>query len=224
MHTHRQSAAGSGVRTGAAALPPPSLQLLARELEGCRACPLFAHATQAVPGIGDPHASVVFVGEQPGDSEDRQGLPFVGPAGRVLERAIRASGLRSGDLYLTNAVKHFKWEARGGRRLHKKPSRSEVVACRPWLERELGEISPRVVVALGATAGSTIFGSAFRVGTARGHPIEATVGPWSGVVVATVHPSAVLRATNASDRQRIELGLVADLTVVSRLCAASGEP
>jgi DNA polymerase len=159
------------------------------------------------------------VGEQPGDREDVEGRPFVGPAGAVLARAIERSGLDRDQVFLTNAVKHFKWEARGKRRLHKGPSRTEIAACRYWLEEELALLQPRVTVALGATAGSSLFGPAFRVGQSRGRILQAEVGGWSGTVVATIHPSAVLRAKDAAVKEELTGQLVEDLRRAGEVAA-----
>jgi uracil-DNA glycosylase len=167
------------------------LDVLAGAAKGCEGCPLYRDATQVVFGEGKETASMVLIGEQPGDQEDRQGRPFVGPAGGVLERALAAAGLTRDRLYLTNAVKHFKFEPRGKRRLHQKPRWSEIKACRPWLEAELDAIAPRVIVTLGATAGQALLGAGFKLGEMRGRPLS-TRG--STLVIATFHPSAVLRA------------------------------
>jgi uracil-DNA glycosylase family protein len=192
----------------------------------CRGCDLYRHATQVVFSSGPPTASIVMVGEQPGDVEDRKGEPFVGPAGAVLVRALTEVGIPAGDVYLTNAVKHFKFhpDTRGKRRIHDKPGRAEIVACRPWLVAELLVLRPKVVVALGATAAQSLTGPAFRVTRSRGEVL-----PWPDVAqnpgdfpasdpparfVATIHPSAVLRA---DDREETYRGLVADLTVVANL-------
>jgi uracil-DNA glycosylase family protein len=158
----------------------------------CEACPLYKLGTQTVFGEGPSKARLVLVGEQPGDREDRSGRPFVGPAGRLLDQALAEAGLSRSDLYLTNAVKHFKSETVGLRRLHKKPGAREIAACRPWLEAELAIIAPEVVVALGATAAQTLMGRAFRVTQARGHPFHDT--RWAQVLFATVHPASLLRA------------------------------
>jgi DNA polymerase len=190
----------------------------------CHGCPLYADATQTVFGAGPPSARLVFVGEQPGDQEDRRGLPFVGPAGVLLSRALGDAGIERGQSYVTNAVKHFKFmqEGPGKRRIHQTPTDREVVACRPWLAAELREIDPDVIVALGATAGKSLVGNDFRVTKSRGIAM-----PWPApgmaaadrrriVLVPTIHPSAVLRAT---DRDEAYGGLVADLTVAARLLA-----
>src|SRR4051794_794855 len=189
------------------------LAALAAEAEGCRACDLWARATQTVFGAGPATARIVLVGEQPGDAEDRAGAPFVGPAGRVLHEALADAHIERGDVYVTNAVKHFKWEPRGKRRIHQRPTRREIVACRRWLEAELDALPAKaVVVALGATAGQALFGPSFRVGTARGQELQLDGRP----AVGTIHPSAVLRA-EAEDRAELYDGLVADLGRAARL-------
>ncbi|MEV4442530.1 UdgX family uracil-DNA binding protein [Streptomyces sp. NPDC049577] len=187
----------------------------------CEGCPLFENATQTVFGAGEAHARVVLVGEQPGDQEDRRGQPFVGPAGGVLVRAVDEAGIDPTDTYVTNAVKHFKFEQapRGKRRIHKPPGLREIGACKPWLVAELALIDPEVVVALGATAGKALLGSSFRVGEQRGTALPLPAldgGNGEGVLVATIHPSAVLRADDAA-RAELYAGLVADLKVAARL-------
>lgn len=194
-----------------------SLATLRSQAAGCTRCPLYAHATATVFGEGRAQARVVAVGEQPGDREDREGRPFVGPAGELLDRALEASALPREELYVTNAVKHFKWTARGQRRIHATPTRAEVVACRPWLEGELEVVGPEVVLALGATAGKALLGGGFRVGADRGRPLPAEVGGWAGPVVGTIHPSAVLRAPDPAAREQAFAGLVADLRTVAGL-------
>jgi uracil-DNA glycosylase len=154
---------------------------------------------------------MVLVGEQPGDQEDKQGRPFVGPAGRVLDRALNEAGISRPDIYLTNAVKHFKWTERGKRRIHQRPNGTEIRACGYWLEAELGVVRPRLVVLLGAVAGEAVFGSRFRVGDHKGKVEEAAFGSWQGLVVSTIHPSAVLRVDDPEARERSFAGLVADL-------------
>lgn len=189
---------------------------------GCRGCPLFGPATQTVFGKGSPHARIVLVGEQPGDQEDRRGEPFVGPAGRILDKALEEAGLGDEPAYVTNAVKHFKFEPaeRGKRRIHKAPSLREVAACRPWLDAELRLLEPEVVVALGATAARALLGSSFRVTKERGRPLPLPLPPDGTAearAVATLHPSAILRA---DDREAVYAGLVADLRVVAEVLAA----
>jgi DNA polymerase len=149
-----------------------SLKKTREEAKTCRDCPLWANATQTVFGAGDPHARVMLVGEQPGDEEDRKGLPFVGPAGRLLDRALEAAGVDREHLYVTNAVKHFKWEPRGKRRLHKTPAQREIDACHQWLEREIKNIKPQVIVALGSTAAKALIGRGFKVSVQRGQFIR----------------------------------------------------
>ncbi|HVW33713.1 MAG TPA: UdgX family uracil-DNA binding protein [Acidimicrobiia bacterium] len=180
---------------------------LVAEAAGCRACDLWRNATQTVFGAGSATARIVMVGEQPGDQEDRAGEPFVGPAGRVLDRALAEAGIERDDVYVTNAVKHFKWTPKGRRRIHQKPTAREMAACRPWLEGELAATDPAVLVLLGATAGQAVFGSKFRVGQARGRRLEHD----GRTVIATIHPSAVLRAPSGADRDEAYAGLVADL-------------
>ncbi len=199
--------------------PGADLAALRRAAADCRGCPLHRDATQTVFGEGDPHARVVLVGEQPGDQEDRQGHPFVGPAGRVLNRALEEAGIDPAETYVTNAVKHFKFTHRpesGKRRIHKAPSLREMTACRPWLAAELRLIEPDVVVALGATAGKDLLGPSFRVTAQRGvlMPLPALDGdePPGADLLATIHPSAVLRAT---DRDAVYAGLVSDLRVAA---------
>ena len=191
------------------------LAALAAEAEGCRACDLWARATQTVFGEGPASARVVLIGEQPGDQEDRAGAPFVGPAGRIVDDALAAARLDRRSVYVTNAVKHFKWEARGKRRIHQRPNRTEIVACHQWLDAEL-EVLPRraVLVAMGATAGQALFGGSFRVGAARGQPLELD----GRAVVATIHPSAILRA-EGDDRAELRRGFVVDLARARELAA-----
>jgi DNA polymerase len=179
----------------------------------CHGCPLWERATQTVFGEGPPGAPLMLVGEQPGDQEDRAGLPFVGPAGRVLDRALADAGISRDDVYVTNAVKHFKWEERGRRRLHKKPNAAEVSACHPWLDAEVALVDPRVVVAMGATATASILGPRARVTRDRGQPLE-----WRArVVVVTVHPSAILRMQDGGDREGEFRRFVADLVTAGRV-------
>ena len=164
---------------------------------------------------------MLLVGETPGDQEDKQGHPFVGPAGRVLNRALRDGGIVRSDVYLTNAVKHFKWSERGKRRIHERPNGTEIKACRPWLEDELRVVRPRLVVLLGAVAGESVFGSGYRVGDHKGHVEEASIGSWHGPVVATIHPSAVLRGPDAPARETAYAGLVADLITARQRALAT---
>ncbi|HEY7694073.1 MAG TPA: UdgX family uracil-DNA binding protein [Gaiellaceae bacterium] len=201
--------------TAAACVPErASLPALRAAVQGCRGCPLYANATQAVFGEGAAHAEVMLVGEQPGDQEDLAGRPFVGPAGRVLDEGLEQAGIDRSRTFVTNAVKHFKWQGRGKRRIHQKPTWSESVACRPWLEAELAVVRPRIVVALGATAAQSLLGKDFRVTRQRGQVLDS---PLADHVVATVHPSSILRQRD-DDARRAELAaFVADLRVVAKL-------
>lgn len=187
-------------------------------LGACRRCALWEHATQPVPGAGPVDATIMLVGEQPGDQEDRQGLPFVGAAGRMLDRALDEAGIERAHCYLTNAVKHFKWEPRGKRRLHKTPAQREVAACRYWLERELDAVRPRVVVALGGTALRALLQDNDATLEAARAPIRTAQGL---LVVATYHPSYVLRTRGADSREHAYRRLVDALRTASRL---AGEP
>jgi uracil-DNA glycosylase family protein len=191
-----------------------TLDELRAEAAECKACDLWKTGTQAVFGEGSENAEIVFVGEQPGDKEDLAGRPFVGPAGRVLDEGLEAAGIDRSLAYVTNAVKHFKWTARGKRRIHQKPNAAELAACRPWLEAELAVIQPRVLVALGATAAQALLGRQFRVTKQRGVPVESDLAPH---VVATVHPSSILRQETDEERAAAMEGFVADLKVVAKL-------
>jgi DNA polymerase len=199
--------------TAAAWIPTsPTLAKLRKAAESCRACPLWETGTQTVFGQGPAEAKAMFVGEQPGDQEDRQGLPFVGPAGRLLDEALELAGIDRGSIYLTNAVKHFKWEARGKRRIHAKPSWSEQLACRPWLEAEIAVIQPHVLVCLGATAAQSLLGKQFRVTKERGRWLESELAER---VTATIHPSAILRQRDSGSRKRELQLFVEDLRLVA---------
>jgi DNA polymerase len=193
------------------------LARLAHDAAGCRACDLWRDATQTVFGEGPADAELMLVGEQPGDKEDLAGHPFVGPAGRVLDEALATAGIDREAVYVTNAVKHFKWKARGKRRIHDKPNRMQVAACRPWLDGELAAVQPRVLVLLGATAAQALLGSAFRVTRERGQPIAGT--ELADQVVATVHPSAIVRIRDRAEREEAERGLAADLRTAAELLA-----
>jgi uracil-DNA glycosylase len=200
--------------TAAAFLPDTlSMKALRGAVQGCRGCPLHANATQAVFGEGRLKADVMLVGEQPGDQEDLAGAPFVGPAGKLLDRALEEAGIDRDTTYVTNAVKHFKWKARGTRRIHDKPSWTETMACRPWLDSELALVKPRALVLLGATAAQALLGKGFKVTQERGKALDSEL---ADLVVATIHPSAVLRAEN---RDEMFAGLVSDLRLVSRAFA-----
>ena len=192
-----------------------ALQTLRRAAAQCTACPLWRDATQTVFGEGSARAQVVLVGEQPGDVEDRQGRPFVGPAGRLLDAALAEAGLDRESVYVTNAVKHFKWTPRGKRRLHKTPAQREIEACRQWLERELGTIAPKLVVSLGATAARAVLGRSVTIGALRGRIIAVPAGP---PVLVTVHPSFVLRVP-PQERGAAHRGLIADLRVAAQFVA-----
>ena len=199
--------------------PTPSLDQLREAARRCRACDLFLTGTQTVFGEGPARAEVMMVGEQPGDQEDRAGQPFVGPAGRVLDEALDEVGIDRSRVYVTNVVKHFKWVARGKRRIHSKPNAREIRACRPWLEAELADVQPRVVVALGATAAQALLGASFRVTQQRGKPLEDTgLAPY---VVATVHPASILRAPDPETREAEGRAFVHDLKVVKDLLDSS---
>ena len=188
----------------------PSLPKLRKAAAGCKACPLWKTGTQTVFGEGPTKADAMFVGEQPGDQEDQIGRPFVGPAGKLFDRALEEAGLDRSTAYVTNVVKHFKWTARGKRRIHQKPNWSEIAACRPWLDAELRVVKPRVLTCLGATAAQALLGKQFRVTKQRGKPVESELAP---VVIATVHPSAILRA---EDRDAEFAAFVDDLRTVAR--------
>jgi uracil-DNA glycosylase family protein len=199
--------------TAATLVPPdPTLDSLRQAAAGCKACPLWEKGTQTVFGAGDAGAEVMLVGEQPGDKEDVVGLPFVGPAGRLLDEALVEAGIDRTKAYVTNAVKHFKWRPAGKVRLHQKPSASEVAACRPWLEAEIATVQPRVVVCLGATAAQSLFGSSFRVTKHRGEFID---WPYEPLATATVHPSSILRAPDEAARQLEYDAFVRDLNTVA---------
>ncbi len=187
-----------------------SLAEVAKAACACTACPLYKRATQTVFGEGPKGARIMLIGEQPGDSEDLTGKPFVGPAGQLMDRALVEAGIDRKEVYVTNVVKHFKWEPRGKRRIHQKPNSRDIAACRPWLEAELRLVKPAVVVCLGATAAQTIFGSAFRVTRERGKVLSS---PLASAVVATVHPSSLLRQPDEESRAREYLHFVADLRV-----------
>jgi len=190
----------------------PTLPRLRKAAADCRGCALWENATQTVFGEGPAPAELMLVGEQPGDQEDQQGHPFVGPAGRVLDEALELAGIDRRRVYTTNAVKHFKWEARGKRRIHAKPTWSEQMACRPWLEAELAAVRPRVLVCLGATAAQSLLGKQFRVTKERGRWLDSDLAEH---VTATIHPSAILRQRDTESRHRELAAFVADLELVA---------
>jgi uracil-DNA glycosylase len=200
--------------TSAAEFVPDSRSLRAlREAAGdCHGCPLWKDATQTVFGDGPRKAKLMLVGEQPGDREDIEGEPFVGPAGRVLDEALAAAGIERGDVYLTNAVKHFKWRPQGKRRLHQTPRVGEVVACRPWLEAEIEAVRPVGLLGLGATAARSLFGPKARVGKDRGQLLESPLAP---VAALTMHPSAILRLRDHDERAEARATLVEDLEMLA---------
>jgi uracil-DNA glycosylase family protein len=190
----------------------PTLSRLREAAAQCRACPLWETGTQTVFGEGSPNAEVMLVGEQPGDREDIEGRPFVGPAGQLLDEALAEAGIDRDTTYVTNAVKHFKWVGRGKRRIHQKPTWSETMACRPWLEAELAVVRPRVVVCLGAVAGQALLGKQFRVTKQRGEWIDSDLAE---LVTATIHPSAILRQRDGDARRQEFARFVDDLRKVA---------
>jgi uracil-DNA glycosylase len=194
-----------------------SLPKLREAAAGCKACDLWKTGTQTVFGEGAREAEIVFVGEQPGNDEDLAGRPFVGPAGRVLDEGLEQAGIDRTLAYVTNVVKHFKWEPRGKRRIHAKPNWAEIAACRPWLDAELEVVKPKVLVCLGATAAQALLGRQFRVTKQRGVPVESDLAPH---VIATVHPSSILRQETEEDRKAAMAEFVADLKVVAKLLAS----
>lgn len=190
----------------------PTLPKLRDAAKHCRACDLWKRGTQTVFGEGAPRAQVMFVGEQPGDKEDLEGRPFVGPAGLILDKALDEAGIDRTQVYVTNAVKHFKWEPRGKRRIHKKPNSLEIAACRPWLDAEIEVVRPEVIVCLGATAAQALLGNKFRVTQRRGEMIPSALGP---LITATVHPSSILRAPDDEARHREMRLFVADMKKIA---------
>lgn len=206
---------------GAAPFVPEGagIEALRAAAAGCRGCELWEPATQAVFSAGPPSASIVLVGEQPGDQEDRRGLPFVGPAGQLLVRAIRDAGIDPAAVYRTNAVKHFRFEERGTRRIHKTPEVHHIVACHTWLHAELGQLAPGIVVALGATAGRSVFGRPVKIGAERGRVLEGAIPDSTAKALLTAHPSAVLRMQRDPGYDEAYAALVADLRTAA---AAAG--
>ena len=196
-------------QTAAPLIPSkPTISKLRAAAAHCKACDLWKLGTQTVFGEGGSNPRVMFVGEQPGDQEDIQGRPFVGPAGKILDKALDAAGIDRKEVYVTNAVKHFKWEPRGKRRIHKKPNSLEIAACKPWLEAEIEVLKPDVIVCLGATAAQALLGRNFKVSTQRGIFIPSPLAPY---VMATVHPSSLLRAPDDETRRRETLRFIEDL-------------
>ena len=194
---------------------------LRNEAATCRRCPLWRHATQTVFGAGPPSAELMLVGEQPGDQEDRQGEPFVGAAGRLLRNGLEKAGIDVASIYLTNAVKHFKWKPKGKRRIHERPNREEILACRFWLDDELAVVKPRVLVALGATAAAALLGSSVRVTRDRGLPIPSALAQF---VTVTVHPSSILRAPDEAARREAMRLFVRDLKKIARVLGRPDRP
>ncbi len=200
--------------------PKPTLPKLREAAADCKACDLWERGTQTVFGEGKPAAKLMLVGEQPGDQEDQAGRPFVGPAGRLLDRALEDAGIDRSQVYVTNVVKHFKWEPRGKRRIHAKPNSAEIAACRPWLEAEIATVRPRAIVCLGATAAQALLGKDFKVTLRRGEFVASALAP---LVMATVHPSSLLRAPDEETRHRETARFVEDLKkVAERLRGTSG--
>jgi uracil-DNA glycosylase len=196
-------------QTAAPLIPlKPTISKLRAAAAGCRACDLWKLGTQTVFGEGGSKPRVMFVGEQPGNQEEIQGRPFVGPAGKILDKALEAAGIDRKQVYVTNAVKHFKWEPRGKRRIHKKPNSLEISACKPWLEAEIDVLKPEVIVCLGATAAQALIGKSFKVSTQRGIFIESPLAPY---MMATVHPSSLLRAPDDETRRRETVRFIEDL-------------
>ncbi|HTI69602.1 MAG TPA: UdgX family uracil-DNA binding protein [Candidatus Limnocylindria bacterium] len=192
----------------------PSLEALKEEASRCQACSLWANATQTVFGEGPTTSAIVFIGEVPGNDEDLAGRPFVGPAGQLFDEVLEEVGLDRESVYVTNTVKHFKWEPAAKRRLHKKPSAREAAACRPWLDAEIKAINPRIIVCLGATAAQAILGRDFRVTAQRGEPLPSALAP---IVIATVHPASILRTPGPEDRHKAREAFKRDLSVVAFL-------
>ncbi|MDQ2630477.1 MAG: UdgX family uracil-DNA binding protein [Actinomycetota bacterium] len=189
-----------------------SLRTLEKAAEGCRGCELYKDASQVVFGRGRKSAELMLVGEQPGDKEDREGEPFVGPAGRLLDRALEEAGIDRAEAYVTNAVKHFKWKPKGKRRLHQTPRAGEIEACKPWLQAEVEAVKPRALLAMGATAARSLFGTKVKVTKDRGRPLESPLAP---VAAITIHPSAILRLRDHDEREAELAGFVADLEAVA---------
>ena len=210
----------AAVTTAAPLVPPnPTLDKLRKVAAGCKACPLWKTGTQTVFGEGAAHAKVMFVGEVPGNDEDLAGRPFIGPAGKLLDRVLEEVGIAREEIYVTNVAKHFKWEPSGKRRLHKKPNAREIAACRPWLDAEIQVIQPKVIVCLGATAAQALLGKDFRVSKQRGQLIPSPLAPF---VTATVHPSSILRAPDDEARQQAREEFAADMKKVAKVIHQHG--
>jgi DNA polymerase len=203
---------------GAAPLIPknPTIPKLQNAARSCQACPLWKTGTQTVFGAGAPHAKVVFVGEQPGNDEDLAGKPFVGPAGRILDQALAEAGIDRGDVYVTNTVKHFKWEPKGKKRIHKKPNAGEIAACRPWLQAELSVLRPEVLICLGATAAQALIAKDFKVSQRHGEMLSSSLAPQ---IMATIHPSAILRSPDDESRHAAMRQFTSDLAKVAKIIA-----
>jgi len=199
----------------------PTLDKLRAAAKDCQACDLWRLGTQTVFGEGRPRANLMLVGEQPGDAEDLAGHPFVGPAGKLLNRALQDAGIDRADVYVTNVVKHFKWEPRGKRRIHKKPNAREIAACRPWLDTEIALVKPRAIVCLGATAAQSLLGRQFKVTAERGAFVQSPLAP---LVMATVHPSSILRAPDDETRREELKRFTADLRKVARALTSKRQP
>jgi uracil-DNA glycosylase family protein len=214
-HPHLNRVAKKAASPSAPQLFPQteSLDDLRARVKRCKACDLWRNATQTVFGAGSEHPKIMFVGEQPGDQEDLQGRPFVGPAGKLLDRALEEAGIDREKTYVTNAVKHFKWEPRGKRRIHKKPNGSEIAACRPWLDAEIAALRPEVIVCLGATAAQALLGRNFRVTQHRGELMKSSLAPF---LMATVHPSSILRARDEETRHTEMQSFIADLKKLTK--------
>jgi DNA polymerase len=187
---------------------------LAAKAKNCRNCDLWRNATQTVFGEGDSHARIMFIGEQPGNQEDQDGRPFVGPAGKLMDKLLEEAGVDRKRVYVTNVVKHFKWEPRGKRRIHKKPNAAEIAACRPWLDGEIASIKPAAIVCLGATAAQALFGRTFRVTQHRGEFIDSSLARY---VMATIHPSAILRAPDEKSRHEQERQFIEDMKQIAKI-------
>jgi uracil-DNA glycosylase family protein len=200
------------IETAAPLIPPrPTIKKLEAVAAECKACHLWENATQTVFGEGKSTSTVMFIGEQPGDKEDLSGHPFVGPAGALLDKALVEAGIDRTKVYVTNVVKHFKWEPRGKRRIHKKPNGAEIAACRPWLEAEIAVVKPLAIVCLGSTAAQAVISPKFRVSVQRAQFVESTLAP---LVTATVHPSSILRATTDEARREEMQRFIADLKAI----------